>query len=525
MAEQVKSQMHPKWYSLQMQDLFKEQTRVFTKLLDKDKNKKIQQLLPLIHGIKSSADAIRTLRRERLLNEAFVLTRLLVERVINLCFLAVAEPADIESISSENVPRDSANAEIKSAKDLIERSKQFTFEEKYDTQTLEKKLAVLSSRTKAKMDVFRLAIATHYPQASAAMSGSIFGAVFHLKAMKIEEIEAHFQNEFAVLFFTNSSLLHQAISVIAEKYEFAELATESDLVMDKINEMISRMIKGDKPLDTEGYWKILGEMENTAKTHFGEELSRYERAFCLCSEAGVQAPRLERKEHNTPPLKLSALFLKRLLNDLRCIWLLINSGYTSQAASIAASLFEISLVIKLIGNNGERAKKFDGCSLEDELPWTIKGMCQEAAKDTLAGGETTLSYDEIWKLDYSQYRWLCEIKHTTLRVALHDAGATAFGEGFGVMAAPDGRKEYLGMKKLICVIVLIATRCAINAFVNGAGVKSESEDKKRFEAKMKELNDFLDAEVVDKASLSIPFGLQDTKWGKANLRPLQCFKK
>ena len=104
-----------------MQDLFKEQTRVFTKLLDKDKNEKIQLLLPLIHGIKSSADAIRTLRRERLLNKAFVLTRLLVERVINLCFLAVAEPADIESISSGNVPRDSANAEIKSAKDLIER--------------------------------------------------------------------------------------------------------------------------------------------------------------------------------------------------------------------------------------------------------------------------------------------------------------------------------------------------------------------------------------------------------------------
>jgi hypothetical protein len=213
-----------------------------------------------------------------------------------------------------------------------------------------------------------------------------------------------------------------------------------------------------------------------------------------------------------------------VLNDLRSIWLLIKSGYTSQAASIAASLFESTLVIKLVANNEHRAKKFDGRSWEEELPWRVDEMCRENAKDEANRGESKITFDEAWKIDYSQYRWLCEIKHTTLRVALHDAGATAFGESFAVMASPDGRKEYLGMKKMICIIALIAARSAINAFATGTGVKSETDEENKFRARMEKIGDFLRKEVTDKPSLSIPFGLKDTKWGKVNLRPLQCLK-
>lgn len=274
----------------------------------------------------------------------------------------------------------------------------------------------------------------------------------------------------------------------------------------------------------EGYRQSLPDWENLATVQSAEKLHGYESAFRTRLEAGVLVPCLGTKAQNNKHLKLCGLFLKRVLNDLRCVWLSIQQGYTSQAATIGASLFESTHVVKLIAYKEERADLFDGIDLAEKLPWRVDEMCQELAKDEIAAGQWSISFDEVWKLDYSKYRWFCEIKHTTLRVALLDAGTVASNEGYVIMASPDRREEFIGMKKLVCIFALLEARQAIEKFAKATGVGSDATDEKKFRDMMEEVNDFVSAQISDKASLKIPFGLKDTVWGRKNLRPLNCLK-
>jgi hypothetical protein len=152
-------------------------------------------------------------------------------------------------------------------------------------------------------------------------------------------------------------------------------------------------------------------------------------------------------------------------------------------------------------------------------------MCKELAEDAITSGKANSSFDETWKLDYSIYRWLCEIKHTTLRVASLDSGSVSTKDGYVIMAAPDRRDEYAGMKKLLCIFSLMETRVAIESFAKVTGVGNEASDEKKFRSILKDVDDFETVQITDKASLKIPFGLKDTIWGQKNLRPLKCFKK
>jgi len=93
-----------------------------------------------------------------------------------------------------------------------------------------------------------------------------------------------------------------------------------------------------------------------------------------------------------------------------------------------------------------------------------------------------------------------------------------------VMASPDARKDDLGSKQMICFIVLLVTRSAINAFAAAAGIKNESDQEKKFSERMEEISQILSSQIMEKTTRSMPFGFQDTKWGKKNLRPLPCLK-
>lgn len=274
----------------------------------------------------------------------------------------------------------------------------------------------------------------------------------------------------------------------------------------------------------DGYRQSLPNWENQAKTQSAEKLRGYEGAFRTCLEAGVLAPCLGINTQTNKHHKLCGLFLKRVLNDLRCVWLLIQQGYISQAATIGASLFESTHIVKLIANKGERAELFESLDLAEKLPWQVDEMCKELAKDEIATGQWTISFDEVWKLDCSKYRWFCEIKHTTLRVALLDAGTVASKDGYVIMAAPDRREEFIGMKKLVCIFALFEARQAIERFAAATGVGNDATDEKKFRAMIKEVSDFETSQIFDKASLKIPFGLKDTIWGRKNLRPLYCLK-
>jgi hypothetical protein len=63
-------------------------------------------------------------------------------------------------------------------------------------------------------------------------------------------------------------------------------------------------------------------------------------------------------------------------------------------------------------------------------------------------------YEMAWREVYSAYKWLCKIKHPTLRSASHEAKSTALvTSDFVVMAAPDVRDEDQPVKATILTTV------------------------------------------------------------------------
>jgi hypothetical protein len=509
-----------RWFCLQMREAFEGQAGIIAKLLDLPKDEKLQQVIPLILGIRDSSNALVLLRRDRLLNEAHVLMRLLTERVVNFCFLLVAEPSEIEVIQVRDKGGE-AKPVVNSAGDLIELAKDFHIAETYDAEALEKKLAVLKARSKVHIDFLRVVIASHYPIAAAALSGSPFGASCHLKQLATgNDADEFFQQEFALLFFSGCSLLHEAITVAATILHISTLISESEEVLQTAADLMNRIKKPVQPniLDAEGQWNNLEDLEFAAKERLSKELSGYGKAFGLCAEAGIEVTCLDHDNRGCERLMLSALFLKRVLNDLRGVWLLLSCGYTSQAASIAASLYENALAARCIAISDERASKLKNCTL-GQLPWSKKEMCKIITQDEMDRGEASLSHEDGWKLLYGQYSWLCEIKHPTLQQAIHDAGATAHGKsGYVVMALPDVREDNFGMKMLICLIVLTTSKAAIQAFARAVGVKEKSDNEKRFAKTMEDIDEFLTQQLrKDKASVLLPFGIRDTAWGKKNL--------
>jgi len=154
-----------------------------------------------------------------------------------------------------------------------------------------------------------------------------------------------------------------------------------------------------------------------------------------------------------------------------------------------------------------------------ELPWTKAEMCKMVVGDEQVRGESAQSDPEAWKLLYGQYSWLCEIKHPTVHQSIYDAGSTAFTQSsYAVMTLPDVREDNLGTKKLICLIVLTATKGALEAFARGGGVHRETDATKPFQRRMDQVNRVIEEQLRDTSSLQVPFGIRDTSWGRKHLR-------
>lgn len=220
----------------------------------------------------------------------------------------------------------------------------------------------------------------------------------------------------------------------------------------------------------EGLWDALDGMEVSATILLSEKLAPFEPPLRSCYEAGVQASTLEGRRHEEPDIVYAALFLKRALNDLRGVWLLTQTGYTSQAACIAAALFENALAATCLAGSPDNASKLRA-SKSGDLPWGAQSLSKMVAdrwrRQAHEKGEPfdQDDYQRHWRQAYLGYKWLCKIKHPTLRSAFHDAPATAReSREYVVMAAPDTRDADLNVKAMVLMISFSRMYEAIRQF-------------------------------------------------------------
>lgn len=219
-----------------------------------------------------------------------------------------------------------------------------------------------------------------------------------------------------------------------------------------------------------GLWDALDRMEVSATILLNDKLAPFEAPLRSCYEAGVQAPTLEAKRHQEPDVLYAALFLKRALNDIRGVWILTQTGYTSQAASVAAALYENALAATCLAGSTRNAARLQA-NKSGDLPWGAQALSkmvtrrwQEEARQQGKPFNQD-KYEKTWREVYSAYKWLCKIKHPTLRSVAHDAfAASTKPDEYVVMAAPDIRDEDLVVKATILVISISRLYEAIRQF-------------------------------------------------------------
>lgn len=222
--------------------------------------------------------------------------------------------------------------------------------------------------------------------------------------------------------------------------------------------------------DSHGLWNALSALEIASTPQIAKMLKPFSQPVTDCYECGVEVPTLSCKREKGMDIRVTGLFLKRLLNDLRATWDLLLLGYTSQAGSVAAAAFENTLITSCVAGNIRRAEKFLNCK-SGGSPWSVVDLCKmytrQLREKSKKSGSTSADLEDetYWKVLYSQYKWLCKLKHPTIPSALHDAFSVSLdGDEYIVMAAPDTRMEDLPSKAFILTVTTLKVKEAIESF-------------------------------------------------------------
>lgn len=263
--------------------------------------------------------------------------------------------------------------------------------------------------------------------------------------------------------------------------------------------------------DSHGFWSALSPLELAESQKIVKMLKPFSRPITDCYECGMEVPTLSCKREKTKDIAIAALFLKRLLNDLRATWNLLLLGYTSQAGSVAAAAFEISLITSCIAGNFQRAEKIwhheSGGS-----PWPVANLCkmyvhQLKEQDEKYGeASSDQEYDTLSEALYALYQWLCKVKHPTLPSALHDAFSVSLtGNEFMIMAAPDTRVEDLPNKAFILSVTILRVKEAISSFALARELDYDKSNVISWQNRFDSISTNLDKAVDPIMKMPLPF--------------------
>jgi hypothetical protein len=519
-----------------MEKFFLNQAALLKNSIEKGFKKRAKELLPLLIAVCENCNAIPLLRRGDFLNEAVVLMRVLIERTITYCYLVVGDDEALAEYKRLQIPSEGVSG-LERVKDfddpqvIIEAAREYHPESASlgSSRTLREKIEVIKERTELPTDLFLIAVATVYPNALSAIDGSLYGCLFHLGILSSpkpiengKEFRKRFRDQFSELYFLGGLMISSLVQLLGETEDIGSILKESKKDADLARQLMKRSTSKSSNWepDPEELWDSAQEMEYAAAVKLSKELEAFEKPFRQCYACGVEAPTLPSSRSGQIDISIAALFLKRSLNDFRTIWLLTRMGYTSQAAAVAASLFEHALTVNYLAGSPERTRELLENSTGD-VPWSVLELSKGWAKNqrdqavdrgkALDEAEYRKSYGEL----YSGYKFLCKIKHPTMRSTFHDSQSTKFDDsGYVLMAAPDLTEEDTPLKAL--VLTQSVSRClsAIDSFVSAAECDHSTSAYKRFKKRMKEIREDLERAFEIFFTRPLPFDISDeaAKW-------------
>lgn len=272
------------------------------------------------------------------------------------------------------------------------------------------------------------------------------------------------------------------------------------------------------------FWKELDLVETASQDHLSRKLRDLDEIFQRCYDAGVIAPTLQTTRKKKYKPNFSALFLKRSLNDWRVMWILLRLGYTSQAGTVAASLWENALTSIAFISQPSAAKKLRG-TVQGEIPWRAMDLAKITARHLQERAHTEkrdFSDSEVeaqWRVLYGAYNWLCNLKHPTVRAAYYDSKNTQVSpEGYVMMALPDTLDEDLRTKKSILCLGFLPFFFAVRCYGEHTDPSRQSQKSKKFFKLLDEAKEGIGNMMKDLPAGWLPVDNRDSRiareWGK-----------
>jgi hypothetical protein len=244
----------------------------------------------------------------------------------------------------------------------------------------------------------------------------------------------------------------------------------------------------------ESIWSQLPDLEGMSQVSVDAGLNGWEDLVIACIEAGMLAPMVPSKQSMDIRLVTAAPFLKCTLDDLRATWLLIQRGYTAQAAAVAAALFENALAAAVIAGSTELAKQARK-SKDGEIPWGAKELCQLDTKREIEIGKLNgktynqKMYEDDWTISYFHYKWLCQVKHPTWQAAMHAIQSTVVKENeYAVRPGPNNLEDDFQVKARVLAVSLIKSLQAVKSFFLSLEGDEKSEEYSSFEDKVNKVH-------------------------------------
>jgi hypothetical protein len=395
-----------------------------------------------------------------------------------------------------------------------------------------RKVKLIVEKSDSRAEAFLIARATLTPTANELFVGSLYGAVSNLGyfdfndyGTTVEALNRYSRGEFAQLYFVLCLAIHQALALVAQTQggDLVAVVAESQEATNNAAKLIAAAKAQDQTLGDSpaGLWESLYPIEAVASNFLEEKFRVFENAIRKCYELGIQATSLPSERHSEPDMQLAALFLKRSLNDLRTVWLLVSTGYTSQAATVATSLFEHALTVNYVAGYPDKANELLSSTTGD-VPWSVvqlsKNMATQYEQMDAKHPSDRAKLLEMTGVVYAAYKYLCKIKHPTLRSARHDSGSSSDQAGrYAVMAVPDLREEDSSLKALVVNISLIRCSDAIKHFAEALKCSEEDPMYQDFRERMEDASKESDnAFNVFLEGSPLPFSIEDeaAKWQK-----------
>lgn len=392
-------------------------------------------------------------------------------------------------------------------------------------------LDTLKSLDPESVETFQMAASFVWQKSQWIWDGTISGATCHHGAYdSTSELKQILTEETTVALFQNIGVIAALVRSYARWWK-SKSGTVSSLTRDagealslrateitkKASETAKQLIEvGQDPevTVTGGYWNQVSYLEHITSSRLDRSLRSWESCIATCYELGITVPTLPSQYINRDDLKVAALMFKRTITDLRVVWKAVSSGYTSQAAAIAAGLFEHALLTSSLAGSDKRTARILA-DPQGPNPWDVRCMCgfeierwfQESNdsgdKVDLQSPAFKKSVDDL----YSQYQYLCKIKHPTLEAASYLSGSTQMPNGYVIMAAPDMREEDLSLKNY--VLLISVNRCfgATSKFFKAMYCDEKDSQVIRFCERLDDLSETIGERTAHAQQSPLPFSL------------------